>query len=86
VGGSGGGNFRYMFGRFLAEACEVTGDRRLGDSADEFRGVADTWQRFAEWCRQASETDDPAAQLGEAGAQLTTLASLEEAAWRHLAL
>ncbi|MBN1137234.1 MAG: BtrH N-terminal domain-containing protein [Anaerolineae bacterium] len=83
-GGSGGGNFRYMFSRFLAEACELTGDARLGESVEEFRQVGDTWEAFGAWCREASEADDPAARLDEAGARLAALAGREEAAWRRL--
>jgi hypothetical protein len=84
-GGSGGGNFRYMFSRFLAEAAEVTGEARLRESAEEFHQIGDTWEAFGEWCREASEADDAVVRLEEAGAQLAALATLEEAAWRRLA-
>ncbi|HSJ59507.1 MAG TPA: BtrH N-terminal domain-containing protein [Anaerolineae bacterium] len=83
-GGSGGGNFRYMFSRFLAEARELTGDSRLEESAEEFRQVGDDWEALGAWCRKASEADDPAAWLDEAGARLAALAAREEAAWRRV--
>jgi len=33
IGGTGGGCFRYMYARFLKEAAQITGDRRLEDAS-----------------------------------------------------
>jgi hypothetical protein len=84
VGGSGGGNFRTMFSRFLREGAEITGDPRLDRSADELKHIADEWEKLGEWFKQASEADDPAALLGECATHLNELADLEEAAWTQL--
>jgi len=84
VGGSGGGNFRTMFSRFLREAAGITGDPALNDSADEFQRIGDRWEALGEWFRQASEADDRAALMGECSAPLNVLADMEEAAWRRL--
>jgi hypothetical protein len=84
VGGSGGGLFRYMYGRFLREAAQVTGDGRLIQSADEFLHVGDQWGALGEWFKAASEADAPAERLSEATAPLKELADLEEAAWTRL--
>lgn len=84
VGGTGGGAFRYMFSRFLAEAAEVAGDQRLTESAEEFKQVGDDWESLGEWFRQASEASEPASILGECVAPLTGLANSEEAAWQRL--
>lgn len=84
VGGSGGGLFRYMYGRFLSQAAEVTGDGRLAESADEFQRIGDRWEALGEWFKAAFEAEDPAARLPEATAPLNELADLEEAAWTRL--
>ena len=84
VGGTGGGCFRYMFSRFLREAAEIAGDARLDDSATGFVHIGDEWEELGEWFRRVSEGDDPAAQLDACGAQLNSLADLEQAAWSRL--
>ena len=83
-GGSGGGNFRYMFSRFLREGADITGDPRLTESADEFQHIADEWEKLGEWFKQASEADDPASLVPECVEPLNALADLEEAAWTRL--
>ncbi len=84
AGGTGGGIFRYMYGRFLQEAAGITGERRLEDIADEFRRIGDTWQEVAELFRAASTADAPSSRLAEAGRSLERLAALEEPAWVRL--
>lgn len=84
VGGTGGGNFRYMFSRFLHEAADISGDARLAESAAEFQRIGDEWENLGEWLRETSEADNPAAWLGECAAPLNALAALEEAAWQRL--
>jgi hypothetical protein len=83
-GGSGGGNFRTMFSRFLREGAEITGDPRLNQSADEFHHIADEWEKLGAWFKQASEASDPVAILRECVTPLNTIADLEEAAWTRL--
>ncbi len=84
VGGSGGGNFRYMFTRFLREAAALTDDSRLDAVADDFAGIADAWAELGEWFRATSELPDAAARVGECAAPLQALADREAAAWTHL--
>jgi hypothetical protein len=83
-GGSGGGNFRYMFSRFLREGAGITGNSRLVESADEFHHIADEWGRLGEWFKRASTASHPASRVGECVAPLQALADLEEAAWTRL--
>jgi Domain of unknown function (DUF4872) len=45
--GTGGGIFRYMYGRFLSEAAQITGDERLVKVGDEMRLIGDQWQEVA---------------------------------------
>jgi len=83
-GGTGGGLFRYMFGRFLLEAAEITGESRLLESAEAFRRIGDRWQEAAEIFRRGLEAQNPVAVLAETTAPLMELADLEEAAWGQL--
>jgi hypothetical protein len=84
VGGTGGGCFRYMFSRFLLEVAEITGEGQLEESAAEFERIGDKWEELAEWFRQVSEVDEPAARLDESAETLRALAGLEEHAWGRL--
>jgi hypothetical protein len=85
VGGSGGGAFRYMFGRFLREGAVITGDPRLAESAEAFGRIADEWARLGEWFKAASESPEPAAGLAECAPAFNAIADMEETAWAHLA-
>lgn len=85
IGGSGGGNFRYMLSRFLREAAVVVGEPLLVESADEFQQIADRWQALAEWFRRVSKAPEPAACLGECQASLFEIAAQEQAAWERCA-
>jgi len=84
VGGSGGGNFRYMFTRFLREAAVLADNPRLDAAAADFAAVADAWAELGEWFHATSELPDPAARLDEAAAHLHALADREAAAWARL--
>lgn len=47
-GGTGyGGNFRRMYGRFLAESSAIEGLGALGPLADEFVAIGDVWTRLS---------------------------------------
>jgi hypothetical protein len=96
-GGSGGGCFRYMFGRFLTEAASLgTEAASLGAGAAvaklaaSFKAIGDAWEEAAELCRSSSEGssfDAAAAKaaLPELSRRLASIADLEEAAWKALA-
>jgi hypothetical protein len=84
MGGTGGGIFRYMFGRFLAEAAAIVGQPELLENAETFRQVGDAWDAFGDWLLATSEAPDPAARLAEASAPLLDIANKEEHAWRSL--
>jgi len=89
-GGSGGGLFRYMFGRFLAEATALGAPAAAGKLAPSFKAIGDAWEEAAEICRSASEGagfEGAAARaaLPELSRRLERLAGLEEEAWSSLA-
>ena len=81
TGGCGGGAFRYMLSRFLAEAATLAAEPRLAESADEFQRIGDGWQALGEWFQHASEAPDPAAHLAECAGPFRELADQEQAAW-----
>ncbi len=84
TGGTGGGIFRYMYGRFLEEGAEITGDGRIGEIGRKMRSIGDLWQEVAEIFRRGSEMDNPAEVLPETTAPLMKIADQEEEAWTHL--
>lgn len=84
TGGTGGGIFRYMYGRFLMEASELTGDKRFVDLGNDMKSIGDLWQRVAAIFKRGSEIEDPVEMLGETTAPLMELAGMEEAAWTQL--
>ena len=84
VGGTGGGIFRYMFSRFLAEAAVITGQARLQTSAAEFKRIGNAWESFADWAKDTSEGPAPASHLDKSAASLQAIADQEQAAWETL--
>jgi hypothetical protein len=83
VGGSGGGMFRYMFSRFLAEAADLTGNAALHDCAADFQAIGDAWEAVGEWAKIASEAIADA-DLMESRPMLENIAAMEERAWSRL--
>ncbi len=83
-GGTGGGIFRYMYGRFLAEAAGITGQPRLAEIGRELHAVGDTWQAVAQIFKRGSELDDPASILPETTEPLLEIADAEESIWNEL--
>lgn len=84
TGGTGGGIFRYMYGRFLHEAADITGIHALAGVGDDLKGGADRWQEVALMARSASESGKPADCLEEISRRLVVIAEAEQAAWEKL--
>jgi hypothetical protein len=75
--GTGGGNFRLMYSRFLTEAGRP--------EAELCAVAAGRWTRLADALREASELDDPAPALWQrVGEQAASLLDAEERLWRAL--
>lgn len=83
-GGTGGGLFRLMFGRFLHEAAVLASEDRFESSAEEFVRIGAGWDKLSKVFRQAAECSDPAGTLADFTAPLLELAGQEELAWRKL--
>ena len=85
TGGTGGGCFRYMYGRFLAEAAAITGNGRLATAGEELRAVGDRWQEAALLLKATSAAPDPRALLPDVSAILLDVADREQVVWDRLA-
>jgi hypothetical protein len=76
--GTGGGNFRLMYSRFLEEAGS--------DQAPVAREAAELWTALAGELQSASERDEPAAhQWRRIGNRAAAVLETEERLWSALA-
>lgn len=83
-GGSGGGIFRYMYGRFLKEAAAIADDERLSKVGEEVHGIGDQWQRVAQVLEEAYRATSPSALLPEASQLILDIADREQTTWEQL--
>ena len=83
-GGTGGGIFRYMYGRFLKEAATITSDQRLAEAGEEMRVIGDQWQQAAHIFERAHASPEPSALLSEAAELMLRIADREQAVWEQL--
>jgi hypothetical protein len=83
-GGSGGGIFRYMYGRFLEEAATITGNDELAKGGEEIRTIGDQWQQAAQIFEKACGATNPSTLLPEASQLILNIADREQAAWAQL--
>lgn len=82
AGGTGGGLFRYLYGRFLEDAAVITGDPALRKLGGELRAVGDRWQDVAGLLQKAAQGPVPAEPLAETGPALLEIAAREEGVWQ----
>ncbi len=83
-GGTGGGLFRYMYGRFLGEVAGLTGAAELLETSRQMQAIGDQWQVAAKFFQQAYEAENPADMLAEVCSLLPQIAEQEESVWRKL--
>jgi hypothetical protein len=83
-GGSGGGIFRYMYGRFLKEAAAITDDERLSNMGQEIHSIADQWQQVAQTFEEAHSRTDPSGLFCEASRLILDIADREQTTWQQL--
>jgi hypothetical protein len=84
TGGTGGGIFRYMYGRFLKEAAAVTGEHGLETVGQELVAIGDQWQEVARLFKAASAPSGEPTTLSEAARLLAVIADHEESVWTRL--
>jgi hypothetical protein len=83
-GGTGGGLFRTMYGRFLAEVAGPTGVDALLAAGGQMQAIGARWDAVAALFEQAYRAEDPTAKLTEVSALLPELADQEAAIWGKL--
>ena len=83
-GGTGGGIFRYMYARFLAEAASITGEPRLKEMGTELTGIGDRWERVAAVFAAAAQAGHPADLLETTAKPMHEIADLEQDFWERL--
>ncbi len=83
-GGTGGGIFRYMYGRFLKEASDITGIVSMSEIGGRFIEVGDQWQEVGILFNRGFEADDPVTVLPEISDKLSSIADDEQMIWQDL--
>jgi len=83
-GGTGGGIFRIMYGRFLVEAAGLLGEPRLKPMGAELKQVGRRWEEVAAGFIRAARAEDPASRLEEATRPMDEIADREEDFWGRL--
>jgi hypothetical protein len=83
-GGTGGGIFRYMYGRFLGEAALITGEARLAGMGTELTAIGDRWEEVATAFATAARAGHPADLLETATKPMHAIADLEQDFWERL--
>ncbi|MBC8505752.1 MAG: BtrH N-terminal domain-containing protein [Anaerolineales bacterium] len=84
MGGTGGGIFRYMYGRYLKEAAEITGIDAFAAVGEQFKVIGDRWQDVADIFKRAFDVDGPATMLPETTEPLMGIADMEQESWGRL--
>lgn len=83
-GGTGGGIFRTMYGRFLQEAAVATGVAALADAGERAATIGDRWDEVAAVLAKAAGEPAPAALLADVVGLLPGIADEEQRLWENL--
>jgi hypothetical protein len=76
--GTGGGNFRRLYSRFLKEAGELTSDERLGEAWKKLESSADAWSETARLLLKASQAENTRETISKAHEKIMDCADTEE--------
>ncbi len=84
VGGTGGGCFRYMYSRFLAESAKLTGNEKLLGPSEKFRKSGDLFSTIGQLFADAETADDLKEKIHRASVNFSEIQSIESDAFNQL--
>ena len=84
VAGTGDGIFRYMYGRFLHEGSQITGNKELSRLGDHIKTCGDLWVETAAPFKDALTIENPESLLLGIKEQFNLIADKEDEAFKLL--
>ena len=84
VGGTGGGCFRYMYSRFLKEACSLTGNNVLLEASEIINESGKIFTSLGLLFKDIESTQNYHSKIHQASEMLRKAAKFEEKAYKHL--
>ena len=84
VAGTGGGIFRYMYGRFIEEASEKTSNKELSKIGGTIKKCGDMWTEMALPLKEAFDVEEPASLIKSVPDKLKVIADREEETFNTL--
>ena len=82
--GTGGGNFRRLYSRFLKEASELISDERLPKAWKKLESSANTWSEIARLLLKASQAENTEEAISRAHEKIIECADTEEQAFSSI--
>ena len=78
VAGTGGGIFRYMYGRFLEEVSEKTSNKEFSKIGETVKKCGDMWTEMALPLKEALDVEEPVSLIKSVPDKLKMIADKEE--------
>jgi hypothetical protein len=82
--GTGGGNFRRLYSRFLKEACELISDKHLSTAWKKLDDSANAWSEIARSLLRASQVENTEEIISKAHRKIIECADIEEEAFASI--
>jgi len=76
--GTGGGNFRRLYSRFLKEASELISDKRLLKAGEKLNNSANAWSEIARSLMKASQVKNAEQIISKTHEKIIECANIEE--------
>jgi len=82
--GTGGGNFRRLYSRFLKEAGKLISDKRLLEAGERLNNSANAWSEIARSLLKASQVENAKEIISKTHEKITECANIEEEAFSSI--